>query len=143
MTQRSTNPVCDHGKCDYLAVLQSLCVEVQDGTSALASNNVEKFKRHLAAQQELCIRLRQISAAGVTEQGAGLPRRQPLGDHLLAPRIHSTHCDLVELNRRYAALVRRSSRTITLLNTHCQTFLDGFGATLLSPHCSSTWSSEV
>src|SRR5271166_6657183 len=102
---------------EYLTVLQALTGAVQDGIEALASNRLQEFKEHLARQEDYCARLQET--------------------------IRTEHRRLSEMNRRYAALLRRSNRSIGLLASLSRSYLDDFDATGPHPSRRLEWHAEI
>jgi hypothetical protein len=87
--------------------VQALCSEVQASILALEQNNVALLEQSLAKQEALCNQLTVLK-----EQSAG---SKPL-DARSAAEIRHAYMALAQKNRTYAALLKRSNRTVSLLS---------------------------
>jgi hypothetical protein len=143
MTSLSCVPQLDHNASEYLAVLQALSREVTGGIAALTANHLGEFKEHLARQEDMCSRLQDAAKHSAATTTINPPVSSLTDDQQLAERIRAGHRQLSQLNRRYAALILRSTRSVVLLRAHCRTYLDGFEASSEHSSARHILSSEV
>ena len=90
-----------------LAVLGALADSLQEAGADLATATPARLDQHTARQRELCGRLREL-AGGVRD---GTQVRTSAG---LANDLQEATRRLAELNRNYAALLRRRRRTVDI-----------------------------
>lgn len=143
MTSVPEPPNCALRLGDHLIAVQSLCQSVQAGIAALGSNRLTAFNMQVELQKELCTGLESamnlvaISASAQTLICSSEKEEQSLHD------IDQEHRQLAALNRAYAALLRRSRRSIAMRIALCDSFLGGFGT--VDPRHSGrhTWRTEM
>jgi len=128
---------------EYLTVLQALTGAVQDGIEALASNRLQEFKEHLARQEDYCARLQDTMRRQAVADPNGPAFSLVPDDTRSGETIRTEHRRLSEMNRRYAALLRRSNRSIGLLASLSRSYLDDFDATGPHPSRRLEWHAEI
>jgi len=144
MTASSNLPHEVRSAGEHLAVVQSLCLEVQGAIQALTANRLAEFKAYLERQEDLCARLEAAMKLMPDTGDIQPPSRPPLTNYEdMGERILAAHQQLAELNRRYAALLRRSNRSAGLLAANCRTFIDGYGATAQCRSSRHEWFAET
>jgi hypothetical protein len=90
-----------------LGLLRALAESLNHAQAALATITPEKLDRHTAHQRELCRQLRSLSTGFRDESSAAIPAG-------LANHVQETARRVADLNRRYAALLRRRRRTVDI-----------------------------
>jgi hypothetical protein len=90
-----------------LTLLRALADSLEQAKSALATTTPAKLEFHSARQQELCRQLRSL-ATGTPAGG------QPGTLTRLAEDVQETARRVADLNRKYAALLRRRRRTVDI-----------------------------
>jgi len=106
-----------------LSWLRLLRQELQSGLDALVNLDLEAFQKHIATQEGICTQLRfldrqsrtnnlVVSKAGEDPSAAGSDSLGRL--HTLEQELDATKKELGQLNRTYAALIKRSRRTTNL-----------------------------
>jgi len=89
-----------------LGLLRALAGSLEQAQASLATTTPETLDRHTARQQELCRQLRSL-ASGFSE-----PRSRPHAG--LADDLQLAAKRVGDLNRKYAALLRRKRRTVDI-----------------------------
>src|SRR5277367_4991359 len=99
----------------YLQQLQALAFEISVAMDAIARNAITSFRESVAKQEMLCAVLANLAnTIGVpTSLSEPLPLR--LSDDSVAQKIGATTTAIRDLNLQYAALLKRSGRSIALL----------------------------
>jgi hypothetical protein len=103
-------------RLEHLAQVQALSRAITSAISAIEKNDLQEFQTHLAAQETICNRLSAVKATlssitmATTNTGGG---ENP--DASLRQEIIEAHIALTQLNRVYAALLKRASRTVGLI----------------------------
>jgi hypothetical protein len=90
---------------ERLELLRSLADSLQQTQAALAGTSGEKLDHHTAQQQELCRQLRAL---------AGFPELSSSTSAGLANDLQVAVRRVGDLNRLYAALLRRRRRTVDI-----------------------------
>jgi hypothetical protein len=91
---------------EHLARVRALSEELQTAISALEKNDVKLLEQSLAAQERLC---HEIASMRTLVSSDAKPSIQN-------PEIRNAYMALAQKKRVYAALLKRSSRTVSLLN---------------------------
>ncbi len=112
----------EHLAAEYLRVLQEFSSEIDTATHAITRNALNELEESVRRQESLSLRLRESVAA----ISAGLEGSGPLfgaGDHpALEKQIRSAMNRFQQLNLRYAALLKHSSQSVSLMSSLCKTF---------------------
>lgn len=102
----------DRNATEYLQLLGVLAVELEKAMQAIAQNALPDLEESVVNQHALSDRLtslvNQICIPLETEASAS----QPCLDEDMVRQIRSASCSLQQLNRRYAALLQHSSRSV-------------------------------
>jgi hypothetical protein len=143
MTSVPASPDCAPHLSDHLIAVQSLCQSVQAGIAALGSNRLTAFNVQVELQKELCTGLESamnlvaISARDQTLICSSEKEEQSLHD------VDQGHHQLAALNRAYAALLRRSRRSIAMQIALCDSCLGGSGTVDPGHSGRHTWRTEM
>ena len=128
---------------EYLQLLHSMAFELERAMSAISRNSITALEESLANQEAFSTRL--VEIAGDLSEPA-LEAAHPYtaaGDEKLMREVKAARDRLEQLNRRYAALLRFSSRSVALMvslfNSYQGKFEEGSGSRLKS----HTWSCQV
>jgi hypothetical protein len=132
-----------HHSRDCLAILQELCVEVRSGLDALTSNCLNEFKKHLSRQEDLCATFKVAERRAAEASAIDSSRFMSPDDRRLADSLRMTRDRLAALNQRYAALLRRSNRSVNLLRMCCGIYIPGPGAATPPSSVCRNLSSEI
>ena len=89
---------------EHLARVRALAEEFQSAISALEKNDVKLLEQSLANQEKLCHEI-----AAITTPLPGEPKST------FSTEIRHAYMALAQKKRVYAALLKRSSRTVSLL----------------------------
>jgi hypothetical protein len=126
---------------EYLELLHSMAYELDRSMSAIAKDSLSTLEDSIANQQSFAARLREL-ADDLSEpaRSVGAP---PSDDELLINQIRNAAETLQSLNRRYAALIQLSSRSVglmvSLFNSFKGQIQEGSGARLKQ----QTWSCQA
>jgi hypothetical protein len=90
-----------------LGLLRALAESLDHAQAALVAITPEKLNCHTAQQRELCRQLRALSTGFRDESSDAIPAG-------LANHVQQTARLVADLNRRYAALLRRRRRTVDI-----------------------------
>lgn len=121
-----------------LALLGELAAALRDSTDALVRLDIERIDQTVGDQERLCGEILSLDrgldslqrkcAAGLDTRGEGGRLEALLG------RVAEAQAEVRQLNKRHAALVRRSRRTLdAMLN-----FLRSAAPTYANPHLAGT-----
>jgi len=127
----------------YLEQLQALASEITVATNAIAANALTTLQESVARQEMLCASL----AMFVKLFGEGSRSPEVVlatnSDNSIEGKIRAARRTLVELNLKYAALLRHSGKSLALLislcNSHTGRFQEARGLRLKQ----QTWSCEM
>jgi|SRR5271165_461102 len=141
MSQTCCKSDCDSDAQEHLSELQALCLELEAATLALAGNESSKFLVHLDRLEFRCACLRQSLQKAI-------PRADSLGcpvdvSRVLADNIRAAHLDLNRLSYGFSALLRRRSRSVSLLSRHHHSLSGSIMARPAFPTERTTLSAEV
>jgi hypothetical protein len=124
-------------QAEHLAQVHALLQAVASAISAIEKNDLPQFETHLAVQETICNRLsanQWMLPATATETAAA--GKNP--DAQLPPEIRQAYVALAQLNRVYAALLKRARRSAKLMGAFYRSH--GAGCDPAQRH---TWSCEV
>jgi hypothetical protein len=120
---------------EHLAYVRSLLEAVASAIAAIEKNDLREFETHLAAQETICNRL---SASASMLSSATTAVDDAVGEHTdgrLLMEIQEAHAALANLNRVYAALLKRARRSVGLMAALYRNHVP-------APRC-HTWSCEA
>jgi hypothetical protein len=143
MTSVSASPDYAPHLSDHLVAVQSLSRSVQAGITALAENRLSEFKLQVERQKELCPELESAMNLAATSASDPPSTCSFEEEEQLRHDVDQGHRQLAALNRAYAALLRRSRRSIAMQIALCDSCLGGFGTVdpIHSGH--HTWRTEM
>ena len=119
-----------HSHDEHIARVHALCSEVQASILALEENNVALLEQSLTKQESLCIQIAALKAKSA--------EFKPINARSAA-EIRHAYMALAQKNRTYAALLKRSNRTVNLLSGLYRCY----GAGIDKKSLDHTWSCEV
>lgn len=129
-------------RLEHLAQIHALSRAMASAISAIEKNDLQQFQSHLAVQETICNRL-SANAAGFSSVATENEVTGENPDATLQKEIVKAHVALAQLNRVYAALLKRSSKTVATLIALYRSDGEGYNRGLSSlPQCHS-WSCEV
>lgn len=100
---------------EYLQLLGSLARELERAMRAIAQNALPDLENSVSNQQALSSRLTELVNLICVPLQAGDTSAQDGVDESLKGQIRSASDSLQMLNRRYAALLQHSSRSVALM----------------------------
>jgi hypothetical protein len=135
ITNRAQGPAPEQ----YLALLRALSQSIGTAVSAIGKNDLQELQASIANQETLCHSLRE-TIAGMQSSLAAKPG--PLA-RSFPTEIQKAHADLAKVNRLYAAVLRRSARSVGALTTLYQHYGRGYSRDSSESRGNRTWSCEV
>jgi hypothetical protein len=128
---------------EYLELLQSLASEMQKAMQAIAHNALPDLEESVASQQIMSARLL-VLADEISPALNSNPAVSPAGlDAEMMQQVRVAGDSLKNLNRRYAALLQHSSRSVALMaslfNSYKGQFKEASGPRLKH----QTWSCQM
>ncbi len=127
---------------EHLAQVHALSQAVASAISAMEKNDLQQFETQLAVQETICNRLSATKwalSSTATEKPA--PGENP--DVQLQQEIRQAHIALAQLNRVYAALLRRARRSAGLIAALYGSHEKGYDRGPSPRLQNHTWSCEV
>jgi hypothetical protein len=107
-------PVSKHEPREHLAGLRALSQQLNAAISAIARNDLAQLQTSVAAQETLCRELTSLPiSAAVIEPG-------------LLAEIRTSQKELAQLNRIYAAVLKRAQRSAALMSALYRSFGQGY-----------------
>lgn len=97
---------------EYLQLLGSLSAELEKAMNAIAQNALAELEESIINQQVLSGRLTSLVSQICVPLRTEIPATQPGGDEEMMGQIRTASNSLQQLNRRYAALLQHSSRSV-------------------------------
>jgi hypothetical protein len=97
---------------EYLQLLGSLAVELEKAMNAIAQNALPDLEESIVNQQALSSRLTVLVNQICVPLKTETPASKPGLDEEMIGQIHTASNSLQQLNRRYAALLQHSSRSV-------------------------------
>ena len=106
----------------YLQHMQELGHEISAAMDAIASNAIPEFQESVARQEMLCAGL--AAMANTVGEGFSSSKEPKISgiDTAVEFKIRAASKAIRELNLRYAALLKHSSRSIALLVLLCRSY---------------------
>jgi len=133
----------DQLAANYLLQLQALAGEISVSMDAIACNALAKLQESIAKQEMLCAGLAGMAHA-VSEGFRPLDQPSYKGiDAAVERRIGAARKTVLDLNSQYAALLKHSGRTITLLTSLCKSQTGQFQEARGPRSKYQTWSCEM
>ena len=127
----------------HLAQVQALSREVASALSAIEKNDLHQFEMHVASQEAICnsmVSPQKLLPPAPALSGSG--SEADSGSRLL-DEIRQAHEALAQVNRVYAAVLRRAEKTRGLIAAIYRAHGQGYerGPSPIAKH--HTWSCEV
>jgi hypothetical protein len=142
MTSETSQPIADPSNL-YLEQLEELISEMNVGMQAIATNSVDVLRESIAKQESLCASLAAASLADDMRLQQLSQSPHPLGENDVDRMIWEASNAVRQLNLHYAALLKHSGSTITVLSALCSNHT----GTSNEPHGpwskQQTWSCEI
>jgi formate dehydrogenase assembly factor FdhD len=127
---------------EHLAQMHALSQAVASAISAIEKNDLRQFETHLAIQETICNRLSAIKTESSSPtMGNSVAGEGP--DARLQQEIVEAHIALAQLNRVYAALLRRASKTVGMILALYRSNGEGYNRGLSPLPERRSWSCEV
>jgi hypothetical protein len=128
---------------EYLQLLGALEAELEKAMHAIARNALPDLEESIANQQVLSSRLTAlVNELCVPLEAEGLTYQVQM-DENLKQQIHSASDSLQKLNRRYAALLKHSSRSVALMAALFSSFRGEIQEASGSRSKYQTWSCQM
>jgi hypothetical protein len=112
-TQRSTN---QSEPREHLARLRALSQQLATAISAIERNDLPQLQSSVAAQESLCCEL----------TGAQISLSPSAIESVLLEEVRATQMELAQLNRVYAAVLKRAQRSAALMTALYRSFGQGY-----------------
>ena len=103
----------------YLQQLEELISEISNGMDAIASNSVHKLKQSVACQEALCAGMAAATIADGNRLRDLSHSALPLSEEGIELTIWKASNTIRQLNLQYDALLKQSSKTVSLLAALC------------------------
>ena len=113
----------------HLQCLDALRLEIANAIGAIAANALDRLQDSIAKQETLCFRLQILAAADAAhrrEAFGGATYSQAAKPALLHRESQESYRMLCVISLEYAAVLRHSGKTITLLDSLCRGYLGAF-----------------
>ena len=127
----------------YLQQMQALGREISISMDAIGANALPTLQESIAKQEMLCASL----ACMANEVSEGFRTSEPPSfsgiDSAVERKIGAARKALLDLNLKYAALLKHSGRTIALLSTLCRSHTGQFQEARGPRLKYQTWSCEM
>lgn len=129
---------------EHLALVRALSHEISSAISAIERNDMGDFASRIAAQEAICHKLNPKGdeslklACESYKAAANSPAGSPLSH-----KIHEAHLALARLNRVYAALIRRSQKSIGSIISLYKSQGQSYTKDAKAQPSQHTWSCEV
>ena len=129
---------------EQLAQVQALSHEIASAISAIEKNDFRQFESHLAAQEALCNRIvaaNRMLPPAPADAERGEKDLDPSSE--LLAEIRQAHIALAQLNKVYAAVLKRAERTAGLIAALYHSQGHGYERSPSRATKHHTWSCEV
>lgn len=127
----------------HLAQVQALSREIASALSAIEKNDLRQFEKHVAAQEAICNSVspaQKLLPPAPAGSGSGV-ELDP--DRRLSGEIRQAHESLAQLNRVYAAVLKRAEKTLGLVAAIYRAHGQGYDRSPSPIAKHHTWSCEV
>jgi hypothetical protein len=128
---------------EYLQLLRSLAGELERAMQAIARNALSDLEESVANQQVLSNRLRVLVDEICVPLKANPPASPVFADEDSMRQIRLASDTLQKLNRRYAALLQHSSRSVALMASLLSSFKGQFQEASGPRLKHQTWSCQM
>jgi len=118
---------------EHLARLRVLSQQLTTAISAIERNDLAQLQSSVAAQESLCCEL----------TGVQWPLLPGAMESALLDEIRATQMELAQLNRVYAAVLKRAQRSAALMTALYRSFGQGYAKDAPPPAEKQTLSCEV
>ena len=133
----------DELAASYLQQMQELAFEISVATDAIATNALPRLQESVAKQEMLCASLATMISVFGDGSAASEKHLTPCNDAAIKSKIQAARLAVVELNLQYAALLKHSGKSITLLISLCRSHT-GRSQEARGPRSKQqTWSCEM
>ncbi|MES2394216.1 MAG: hypothetical protein V4555_21470 [Acidobacteriota bacterium] len=127
----------------YLQQMEELGVEIKLAINAIATNSLPQLQQSVARQEMICSTLSSFSRTAGMDLRGSMPVFPRCSDAAIESRIAATSEAIRQLNLQYAALLKHSTQSITLLSTLCRSFTGEFREDRGSRLKHQTWSCDM
>jgi hypothetical protein len=128
---------------EYLQLLRSLAGEMERAMKAIAQNALPDLEESVASQQIMSARLL-VLADELSAPLKSNPAASPIKiDEDMMQQVHVAGDALQNLNRRYAALLQHSSRSVALMSSLFSSFQGQFKEASGPRLKHQTWSCQM
>jgi hypothetical protein len=107
---------------EYLQAMRSMTCELERAMQAIARNSLTDFEESIDNQQVLSARLARLANDLSVPLETQRPIAQAPMDKDMMSQIQTAGDTLQQLNRRYAALLQHSSRSVALMTSFFSSF---------------------
>jgi len=118
---------------EHLARLRALSQQLASAISAIERNDLAQLQSSVATQESLCCEL----------TGVQWPLPLPVTESAVLDEIRATQMELAQLNRVYAAVLKRAQRSAALMTALYRSFGQGYAKDAPPPAEKQTLSCEV
>jgi hypothetical protein len=129
---------------EHLQLLRSLAGELERAMAAIAGNNLDELEDSVANQQTLSLRLSELADR---LNAPPPPSRGPVAaysiDETFRTQLRAANAELQNLNRRYASLLKHSSRSVAMMASLFRSFRGQFQEASGARLKHQTWSCQV
>lgn len=127
---------------EHLAQVNALRQAIASAISAIEKNDIVQFETHLATQETLCNRLSARKWASWLTP-SGIAAGSEAAQRSLPAEIRQAYIALAQLNRVYAALLKRARRSFGLMVALYRGHGEGYDRSPSALPQGRTWSCEV
>ena len=114
----------------YLQCLDALRLEIANAIEAIAANALDRLQDSIAKQETLCFRLQILANADAAHHREALDRAvcSQAAPAPLYRESQESYRILCAISLEYAAILRHSGKTITLLDSLCRGYRGAFSS---------------
>jgi hypothetical protein len=131
---------------NYLQQLQELASEISVAMGAIAANEMPEFQESISKQEILCSSLETMAntvSEWLSAPAPPAPPERPCVETAVEQKIRTASHAIRELNLQYAALLKHSGRSISLLAALCRSHTGQFQEARGARSKHQTWSCEM
>jgi hypothetical protein len=118
--------------------VHALSREIKSALAAIENNDLSQLQFHIAAQEKLCHELLPISDGSASSTHDNEP-----GAHTPDQEVRQAYKELAQLNRIYAAVLKRARKTAALTAAIYRAHRQGYDLNPSATANHHTWSCEV